>query len=42
MSDGMQHEELDNILSKANAVMQALHHSVVVVKHRKRDKTFGI
>ena len=32
MSDGMQHEELDSLLSNANAVMKALHHSVVV-KH---------
>ena len=38
MSDGMQDKELDNLLSKANAAMQALHH-LVVIKHWKRGKT---
>ena len=37
----MQHEEVDNLLSKANAEMQALRHSVVV-KYQKRAKILGI
>ena len=40
MSDKMQDEKLDILLSKPNAVMQALHHSVVV-KHQKRGETFN-
>ena len=40
MCDEMQDEELDILLGKANAMMKALHH-LVVVKHRKRSKTFN-